>query len=130
VRSYKKMEKNMNQKISAIDVSRVKWVIAFGVLSLAACSKTEPPAPPVATSNVVAASPAIATNAETPKIQCKKGKETRTLEVTKKASGYLLDYEKLGKMTTVSKSPVGLNQCMQEEKKIRTKLEHSGFTCT
>ncbi len=126
----------MNQIKFRVNASQVKWVVALGVLSLAACSKSQPPSSTSVATNAAAATPPAATTAPTvktpdiAKIQCKKGKETRVLEVTKKDSGYLLDYEKLGKMTTVSKSPVGLNQCMQEEKKIQSKLEHSGFNCT
>jgi hypothetical protein len=121
----------MIQKKLTLGMHQTKWVITFGILCLAACSKNEPSAQPTTAGNVVTTPTAAAvTNTEAPKIQCKKGKDARSLEVTKKDSGYLLDYEKFGKVTVFSKSPVGLNQCMEEEKKIRTKLEHSGFVCT
>jgi hypothetical protein len=79
-------------------MNQMKWVVAFGVLSLAACSKTQPvPSTASATTAAAASPPAASTNtaAATPdiaKIQCKKGKETRLLEVTKKDTGYLLYY--------------------------------------
>jgi hypothetical protein len=121
----------MIQKRLAFGMHHAKWMIMFGILCLAACSKNESPAQPTTTGNAVTTPAAVAaTDTEAPKIQCKKGKDARSLEVTKKDSGYLLDYEKFGKVTVFSKSPVGLNQCMEEEKKIRTKLEHSGFVCT
>jgi hypothetical protein len=111
----------------------MKWTIALAVLVFSGCAKTS--APPTSVAAAPATSPSVATKAsasasETPKVSCKRGKEIRTLEVTQKSPGYLLDYEKLGKMITVSKSPIGLNQCMQVEKKIEKKLEHAGFTCT
>ena len=114
----------------------MKWIIALAVLSFAGCTQnptqkqatTTPATPPsVASATTSAANP---NTFQTPKISCKKGKDTRTLEVTQKAPGYLLGYEKSGKMTTVSKAPIGLNQCVQAEKRIQKKLEQAGFSCT
>jgi hypothetical protein len=111
----------------------VKLTITLAVLSFAGCSKSETQTNPPATATTAAttvATQAVAPAPNPPKISCKRGKEVRTLEITKKAAGCLLDYQKKGKTAEVSKSPNGLDHCKQEEIRIQTKLEHVGFTCT
>lgn len=125
-----KGELNMNPKSL---IPYVKLTITIAVLSFAGCSKSETPANPPSAATTAATT--VATQAAAPapnstKVSCKRGKEVRTLEITKKAAGCLLDYQKKGKTTAVSKSPNGLDHCKQEEIRIQTKLEHVGFTCT
>lgn len=79
-----------------------------------------------------AAAPPIAPSAEADlaKLSCSKGKEARTLQIIKKDSGCLLEYTKAGKMTSAAKATDGgLKHCIDSEKRIRNKLEGSGYNC-
>jgi hypothetical protein len=109
----------------------MKIALILALLSSVGCAhtKTQPSAQaPVAPSPVTAPHMAKPVS-NTSKISCTKDADVRTLEVAQKGAGCSLDYEKFGKISSVSSSAVGLKHCEESKAKIRTKLEQAGFSC-
>jgi hypothetical protein len=119
-----------------------KWialVAMFAVMGCAHAKKSATPAPAAtdqaALSAKTQASSKVETtgasaDAEMQKISCAKDGESRVLEVVKKGDGCALDYTKAGKESAVATSAHGVKHCVDAEKKIRAKLEHSGYSCS
>ena len=109
-------------------------MIALAFLSnCSTAKKTEAPqqSAPAATATAPAPVTAKATPMETPSSlwQCSKAQETRSLQVIAKDKGCELNYVKAGKTSVTASSSHNINHCVQSEKKIKAKLEKSGYTC-
>lgn len=63
------------------------------------------------------------------KLACSKGRESRMLEILKKASGCELKYTKAGRSSFISSSARGKKHCESSKAKLREKLEKAGFLC-
>ena len=62
-------------------------------------------------------------------VDCKKGTETRRLEVRTKDTGCTLMYTKAGNTTEIARSKRSVELCKDNLKKVRATLSGSGYSC-
>lgn len=114
-------------------MKRFAVITVLMALGLFGCeNKDQPPQPMSAPSPTAAAQPVaspVASPSESMKISCEKGKDARILEVVKEGPGCIMNYTKNGKTTAETKSAHGDKHCLDHQKKVREKLERSGFKC-
>lgn len=109
---------------------KLMLIMFFSAVMMVGCASKKQPATAKATNSVSqSAAPAAENSSDADKISCTKGSDTRTLEIVKKGAGCALEYDKSGKKSDVSTSTHGTAHCKASQKKIRTKLEHSGYKC-
>lgn len=109
----------------------MRWIIILTALAMAGCASTKKqPSAPITASPSTTSQSSMQAAPDSTKVSCTKDTETRTLEVLKKGPGCVLDYRKFGKAAEVASSSHSLKHCMRSQKKIREKLERSGFMCT
>jgi streptogramin lyase len=114
-------------------MKRLVIATALMTLAFAGCESNSQPtvpadAPAPAASPQAMASPSAAPS-ETAKISCEKGKDTRILEVIRDGAGCIVNYTKNGKTSSATRSSHGDKHCLDYQKKVREKLEHSGYKC-
>lgn len=114
----------------------MRWIVVLLVLAIMGCAgakqKTEAPstsAPVQAEAAKPVAPGPVATVTDAAKVSCSLDSDTRILEIVKKGAGCDLEYTKAGKMTSAATSAHGKKHCRDAQKKIRSKLEKSGFKC-